>query len=103
MEQVLVARVPVPEGDLVVNMPDIVKVITTGLDMPVAILPLCSRTFLKEYHESDLIIAKGQGNYEALSDQKKNIFFLLKLKCQVLEENFNGEYKVGDIVVDRSF
>ncbi len=91
------------EDAKMVNMSDIVKVITTGLDMPAAFLPLCSRTFLKEYHESDLIIAKGQGNYEALSGVEKNIFFLLKLKCPVLEENFNGEYKVGDVVIDRSF
>ena len=63
------------EDAIMVNMPDIVRVITTGLDMPAAILPLCSKTFLKEYHESDLIIAKGQGNYEALSEEEKNIFF----------------------------
>jgi len=89
------------EDAKMVNMPDIVKVITTGLDMPAAILSLCSKTFLREYDKSDLIIAKGQGNYEALCDEEKNIFFLLKLKCQVLEENFNGKYKVGDLIVDK--
>ena len=86
-----------------VGMTKIVRVITTGLDMPAAILPLCSKEFLNEYNESDLIIAKGQGNYEALSDEDKNIFFLLKIKCLVIAENFNGRYKLGDIVVDRSF
>ena len=83
-----------------VGMTDVVKVITTGLDMPAAILPLCSKKFLSEYKKSDLIIAKGQGNYEALSDEEKNIFFLLKIKCPVIAKSFNGKYKVGDIVVD---
>jgi uncharacterized protein with ATP-grasp and redox domains len=32
---------------------------------------------------------------------KKNIFFLLKIKCAVVAENFNGKYKVGDIAIDR--
>jgi len=83
-----------------VGMTDVVKVITTGLDMPASILPLCSKKFLSEYKKSDLIIAKGQGNYEALSDEEKNIFFLLKIKCPVIAKSFNGKYKVGDIVVD---
>ena len=32
------------------------------------------KEFLNEYNKSDLFIAKGQGNYEALSDKKKYIF-----------------------------
>jgi len=76
-----------------------VKVITTGLDMPAAILPLCSREFIEEYRSSDLVIAKGQGNYEALSDEDKNIFFLLKIKCPVIANSIGNGYKVGDIVV----
>lgn len=48
-----------------------------------------------------MIIAKGQGNYEALSDEDKNIFFLLKIKCPVIAESFNGRYGLGDIVVDK--
>ncbi len=83
-----------------VGMTDIVKVITTGLDMAASILPLCSKKFLNEYKKSDLIIAKGQGNYEALSDEEKNIFFLLKIKCPVIAKSFKGKYNVGDIVVD---
>ncbi|MDD5659803.1 MAG: ARMT1-like domain-containing protein [Actinomycetota bacterium] len=61
-----------------IGMTKIVKVITTGLDMPAAILPLCSKEFLDKYNNSDLVISKGQGNYEALSNENKNIFFCLK-------------------------
>ena len=89
------------EDAKMIGMMDSVKVITTGLDMPAAVLSFCSGEFLKEYRISDLVIAKGQGNYEALCDEKKKIFFLLKIKCPVVAENFNGKYKVGDIVVDK--
>lgn len=85
-----------------VNITNTVRVITTGLDMAAAILPLCSKKFLSEYKKSDLVIAKGQGNYEALSDEKKNIFFLLKIKCPVIARSFKGKYKVGDIVIDNA-
>ncbi len=87
------------EDAKMVGMNNIVKVITTGIDMPAAALPLCSKEFLDEYERSDLVIAKGQGNYETLSDEKKNIFFLLKLKCPVIVRNFNNQNKVGDIVL----
>ena len=88
------------EDAVMTGMTDIVNVINTGLDMPAAVLDLCSKEFIKEYDHSDLIISKGQGNYEALSDERKNIFFLLKIKCPVIAESFNYKYKVGDIVVD---
>jgi len=84
-----------------IGMEQTVKVITTGLDMPAASLPLCSRDFLEEYDTSDLVIAKGQGNYEALSDEDKNIFFLLKIKCPVIAESIGNGYSMGDIVVYR--
>lgn len=87
------------EDAKMVGMDNVVRVITTGIDMPAAALPLCSKEFLDEYERSDLVIAKGQGNYEALSDEKKNIFFLLKIKCPVIVRDFNNQYKVGDIVV----
>jgi len=89
------------EDALMTGMTDIVDVIDTGLDMPAAIIELCSKKFIKEYTDSDLIISKGQANYEALSDERKNIFFLLKIKCPVIVESFNYKYKLGDIVVDR--
>jgi len=89
------------EDAKMIGMMDSVKVITTGLDMPAAVLSFCSGEFLKEYRISDLVIAKGQGNYEALCDEKKKIFFLLKIKCPVVAENFNGLYKLGDIIVDK--
>jgi uncharacterized protein with ATP-grasp and redox domains len=89
------------EDAKMIGMVDSFKVITTGLDMPAAVLSFCSSEFLKEYKKSDLVIAKGQGNYEALCDEKKKIFFLLKIKCPVVAKNFDGRYKLGDIVVDK--
>lgn len=87
------------EDAKMVGMVDYVRVITTGLDMPAAILPLCSEEFVSEYKKSDLIISKGQGNYEALCEEDNNIFFLLKIKCPLVAGNFSEKYEVGDIVV----
>jgi len=51
-------------------------------------LNLCSRAFKSVFDESSLIISKGQGNYESLSEnRKRGIFFLLRAKCPVIAEN----------------
>lgn len=63
---------------------EIVDIISNGSDAPGTILQDCSQEFLRYYEEADMIIAKGQGNYESLSDENRNIFFLLKVKCPVI-------------------
>jgi hypothetical protein len=59
-------------------------VIDNGSDAPGTILNTCSEEFQEHFRNADLIISKGQGNYETLSDRKENIFFLLKVKCPVI-------------------
>lgn len=63
---------------------DLVPVIDNGSDAPGTILEDCSTEFIERYHRADLVIAKGQGNFETLSQETKNIFFLLKVKCPVI-------------------
>ena len=75
----------------------IVKIIDNGADMPGTVLEMCSEEFHECFESSDLIIAKGQGNYETLSDVKKNIFFLLKIKCPVIAGDLG--MPVGSMVV----
>ena len=41
--------------------------------------------FLKLYCDPDVVISKGQGNYETLSDAAgRTLYFLLKVKCQAV-------------------
>jgi damage-control phosphatase, subfamily I len=75
------------------------SVITTGVDMPAAHLPTCSEEFNRSFREADLVISKGQGNLEALIDEKKNIFFLLKIKCNVIANMLDHKHKVDEIVI----
>ncbi len=59
-------------------------IISSGVDTPGVILDFCSNDFLKIYQEAKLIISKGQGNFEALSEENKPIFFLFKVKCPIV-------------------
>ncbi len=70
----------------------IARVISSGSDAPGTILDICSEEFLKIYNQAELIISKGQGNFEALNNQTtRPIFFLFKVKCSVLAQEINCE------------
>jgi len=78
----------------------LVKVIDNGSDAPGTILAECSESFLRHFHQADLVIAKGQGNYETLNDAPKDIFFILKAKCPVIARDLGCS--VGDLILRRS-
>ncbi|MCK4625504.1 MAG: DUF89 family protein, partial [Phycisphaerae bacterium] len=65
------------------GLTELVKVIDNGSDAPGTILEDCSDDFRRRFDEADLVIAKGQGNYETLSEAGRDIFFILKAKCPV--------------------
>lgn len=61
---------------------ELVRVIDNGHCAQGTILKDCSSTFISEFEKADLIISKGQANFETLSDIKdKTIFYLLRAKC----------------------
>ncbi len=70
-----------------INMNGVADVISNGYDAPSTILEKSSDEFLSQYNSAELIISKGQGNYEGLINQKDpRIFFLLMVKCDVIAE-----------------
>jgi len=88
------------EDAVIVGLTDIVDVIDNGSDAPGTILENCSKAFRCRFDESDLVIAKGQGNYETLSDVDKNMFFLLRAKCPVIARDIGCE--VGEMILRKN-
>lgn len=64
----------------------VAELIDNGDDAPGTLLPRCRPQLRQRFAEADLIIAKGQGNYETLNEQAGNIFFLLRAKCPVVAQ-----------------
>jgi len=75
----------------------VATIISSGTDAPGTVIPTCSREFRQILDQSDFVVAKGQGNYEGLSDYPHPIFFLLKAKCEIIAEAI-GVTK-GDIIL----
>jgi len=80
------------------GMIDLVNVIDNGSDAPGTVIEECSETFRRIFQDADIVIAKGQGNYETLSNINKDIFFLLKAKCSVIAQHIGCD--VGASVID---
>ena len=73
------------------------EIVSSGTDAPGTILGLCSQDFLKTFRAADLVISKGQGNYEGLSEESRPVFFLLKAKCSVIARDI--EVERGDLIL----
>jgi uncharacterized protein with ATP-grasp and redox domains len=77
------------EDAIAAGIDQVAEIIDTGLDAPGTILHrsdgrVCSDAFRRVYDEAELIIAKGQANYETLSEEGSRVFFLLQVKCPII-------------------
>lgn len=64
-----------------------VQIISCGCDTPGAMLDRCSPEFMDLLDKADIVLSKGQGNFESLTDSGREIFYLLKAKCPVIADN----------------
>ncbi len=68
-----------------VGMNEYATIISNGDISQGTVIEHTSPAFQKIYYNADLVIAKGQANYETLSDRlDQNIYFMLITKCQVI-------------------
>lgn len=77
---------------------DIVPYVHTGDNTPGVSVQHSSEEFLDQMHSADLVICKGQGNFETLNDYDRPIFFLLRAKCQIVADMIGGA-KLGSLQV----
>jgi uncharacterized protein with ATP-grasp and redox domains len=84
---------------LAIGMDSVARVVSNGSDTPATILSQCSAELRQLFRSADIIIAKGQGNYESLESEPGNIFFLLRAKCPLVAGLLG--VNVGDCVLKR--
>jgi uncharacterized protein with ATP-grasp and redox domains len=79
------------EDARIAGITDLVEVIDNGSDAPGTILETCSEPFRRRFERADLIVAKGQGNFESFPEIEKHVFFLFWPKCAVLSQHLGCE------------
>ena len=79
------------------------EIISNGTNCPGTPLSRCSAEFREAFNQADLIISKGQGNFETLSEVRAPIYFLLSVKCPVVArhifENTGRAVENGDMIL----
>ncbi|WP_020504466.1 damage-control phosphatase ARMT1 family protein [Lamprocystis purpurea] len=75
------------EDALAAGLDAVSTLIDTGSDAPGTLLDRCSPAFRAHFAQAPLIIAKGQANYETLSDIRAPVFFLLQAKCRIIADD----------------
>lgn len=88
------------EDAIQAGIDEVASIVSSGTSAPGMILKTCNAEFKEAYNNSDFIISKGQGNYEGLSNDRRPIFFLLKVKCHVIAHDIG--VTVGDIILKGS-
>jgi damage-control phosphatase, subfamily I len=73
------------------------RIVSSGSDAPGTLLELCSPEFVELFYAAEMVMSKGQGNYEAVSEENRRIWMLLTAKCPVMAGEF--EAHVGDIIL----
>jgi uncharacterized protein with ATP-grasp and redox domains len=69
-----------------VAMHTVARLLSSGCDYPGIIIPKASNLFRGIYRQADIVISKGQGNFESLNDRKKDIFYLFQIKCEPVSD-----------------
>jgi uncharacterized protein with ATP-grasp and redox domains len=77
----------------------VARLLGTGSDSPGTMLERCSPRFRAIYRKAELVIAKGQANYETLSAEGPRLFFLLQAKCPVIARDLG--VPAGSLVLRR--
>jgi uncharacterized protein with ATP-grasp and redox domains len=82
-----------------VGLDKIARVVDPGVPMLGLVLNLASAELQDRFRDADLVIAKGQANFETLCDADREVYFLLRAKCPVVARALG--VSVGAAVVAR--
>jgi len=63
---------------------ELCRLVESGVDTPGTVLERCTPAFLEEMRRADVILSKGQGNFESLHGSWPNVFYAFKAKCEVV-------------------
>ena len=76
------------------------ELISNGSPAPATVLADCSPSFRRAFEEADVVVSKGQGNFESLSGVERDVHFLFRVKCPLVADHTG--HPEGSLVLLRS-
>lgn len=80
------------------GIPDIARVISNGNTVAGTVYEMLSDEARAALDSADIILAKGQGNYESLCTQGRHIFYSFLCKCDLFTERFGVPKLTGMLI-----
>lgn len=77
------------EDALEVDLPSVARVITNGNNVAGTWLPELGEEAQIAMREADILISKGQANYETLRYENMNLYYIFLCKCHMLARMFD--------------
>ncbi len=90
------------EDAVQVGLTSIVEVIGNGSGVAGTDLTLISEEAKSKIEEADVIIAKGQGNFETLQMCGKNVYYIFMCKCDMFANRFQVPKYYGMFINDKN-
>ena len=72
------------EDAVAAGIDQVAEIIANGTRSPGTVLSQASDEFLELFERAELVLSKGQANYETLNEQGNKIFFLMRVKCPLV-------------------
>lgn len=84
-----------------IGLTDLVKVIDNGSNVAGTWIPGINQTARELLENADIIIAKGQGNFETMNDCGLNVYYLFLCKCDLFQRRFHAQNLQGMFLNER--
>lgn len=85
-----------------INLPDLCEVVESGSRIAGTDISQCSAEFMELYQNADIVIAKGQGNYESMIYETRPVYFLFRVKCDVIAARSGFGKGMGVMILNQS-
>lgn len=85
----------------IAGMHEVARVIDNGYGDLGSLVEKASGEFKKAYFEAEVIISKGQANFETLEDRTEEIFLLLQAKCEAVARHVGVNFHDAVLISTR--
>lgn len=84
-----------------IGLTDLVKAIDNGSNVAGTWIPGINQSARELLENADMIIAKGQGNFETMNDCGLNVYYLFLCKCDLFQRRFHAQNLQGMFLNER--
>ena len=85
------------EDAVAAGIDQVAEIIENGTRSPGTVLSQVSDEFRELFEKADLVVSKGQANYETLDEQGEKVFFLMRVKCPLISREVDAP--IGSLIL----